>query len=152
MFRFRLQSVLELRAAVEKDSAVVLSEARVRADMARAERARLLDALSQNVAHLHSSNGSAKVGEMRSRSEAVTRLEARVANASDQVNAAETQVVESDVAFQAAFRERHVLDRLKDRYSLLWRQAASRGHLTEMDGIALARFVAARAKHEEEAS
>ena len=151
MFRFRLQSVLELRQAVEKESAATLSQARVKADAARDERTKLQDALMQNIARLHG-QGAASVGEMRARSDAVTRLEARVRNAAEQVDEAETAVLESDIAFQAAFRERHVLDRLKDRYSLLWRLAASKGELSEMDGIALARFAASTSAPGEESS
>jgi flagellar export protein FliJ len=152
MFRFRLQSVLELRQAVEKESAVVLNKARVKADAARDERSKLEDALMQNIARLHGGQMASSVGEMRARSDAVTRLEARVRNAAEQVDEAETAVVESDVAFQAAFRERHVLDRLKDRYSLLWRVAATKGELSEMDSIALARFAAASTAPGEESS
>jgi flagellar export protein FliJ len=84
--------------------------------------------------------GGVSVGEFRNRSVVVASLSARVVTAAEQVDAAAVEVSESSEAYQAAFRDRSVLDRLRERYRLLWQQAEARGDLSEMDRIALARF------------
>jgi flagellar export protein FliJ len=140
MFRFRLQTVLQLRAVAERESAVALSQARNRAAAALCEHTAVEDALARNVARLHAHAGGASVGEFRNRSAVVASLTARVVTAAEQLEATEVEVSESSEAYQAAFRDRSVLDRLRERYRLLWQQAEARGDLSEMDRIALARF------------
>lgn len=143
MFRFSLQKILELRAAQEQKSAAALGAAQERAQTARRDREELAAVLAMMQSELHREAGAARsVGELQHHSATVARLQARVARAAEQVSAAEADVSQSDEAYRAAVRDRHVLDRLKARYGELWRAAAARGELSEMDAAALSRFAA----------
>lgn len=146
MFRFSLQKILELRAAQEQKSAAALGAARERAHTARRDKDELAGVLAMMQAELHREAGAARtVGELQHHSATVARLQARVARAAEQLSEAESDVRQSDDEYQAAVRDRHVLDRLKARYGELWRAAAAKGELSEMDAAALSRFAAEQA-------
>lgn len=155
MFKFRLQTILELRARNEERTAAQLADSRHRADEARAEKRSVEDALSAGLARIASIRGApSPVGEMRSRAYVLAQLDERVARASVSVARAEETVRKDQEEYTLAFRERRVLDRLRERREEEWRAEEERTELTAMDGVALARFTSAAtsAAAQEEAS
>jgi flagellar FliJ protein len=142
MFRFRLQRVLDLRAQTEQKAAGALADARVKAQQARGDKQALEDRLAQGFARIAGGDdGPRSVGEMRNRCLVVDQLGRRVVRAGEEVAQADAAVRKTTDDFTAAFRDRRVLDRLRERRLGEWRAEETRTDLVRMDGVALARFV-----------
>jgi flagellar FliJ protein len=140
MFRFRLQQVLDLREKQERSLASQLAtaigaerEAKEALDGLRAKR----DAGSDGV----QSGKSHSVGELANLAYMMQQLDDRIAGANDVVCAANDSVSQVKEAFNAAFKDRRVLDRLRERHEETYRVTAEQTDRRTMDDIALSRFV-----------
>jgi flagellar protein FliJ len=141
MFRFSLQRVLDIRAQTEQTAAVHLAEAKSRLQQANDQKAEIEGALEEGIARLSTGAESAPtVGEMRSRCYVLAQLDERLARAQHGIVAAEAEEEQRREEFATAFRDRRVLDRLKERHLEAWREEAVKADLATMDGIALSRF------------
>lgn len=144
MFRFRLQRVLDLRARTERDAATALASAREQADLAREEQASLAAAraalAAQAVPGATPDNDAASIGSLRTLHFLLGRLDERVASAASDTAAAEHVVARRQDELRAAFRDRHTLDRLRERHAESWRAAEASADRMLMDEIALTRY------------
>jgi flagellar export protein FliJ len=141
VFNFRLQRVLELREQKEKALATRLVEAKTRADemeRARAVLAEVRSTGSQQLVAAHSVQVT--VGQLRNLSFVLDRIDQQLAEASTEARAAEAQVESAQAELTAAFRDRRVLDRLREKARLQWQQAEVQADRTLMDEIALVRY------------
>jgi flagellar FliJ protein len=140
MFRFRLQQVLDLREKQERHLAGQLAAAigveRAAKDVLdhlRAER----EAGSEETQR----GQSRSVGELASIAFIMQQLDGRIASANDVVTAANDNVSQVKEALTSAFKDRRVLDRLRERHEETYRVTAEQTDRRTMDDIALSRFV-----------
>lgn len=140
MFRFRLQQVLDLREEQERHLASQLATAMGAEQAAKAT----LDGLrAEREAGAESpfDGQSRSVGELTNVAFMMQQLDGQIANASEMVNAANDSVSQVQEAFTAAFKDRRVLDRLRERHEEDYRVTAEQTDRRAMDDIALSRFV-----------
>lgn len=146
MFRFRLQRILDLRVQSEQDAATRLAEARSGEEAALLERTRLEAARDEGIEHAASSAGQQpKVGQLQNLRFLVERLNEEIATAQGELEAAAEHVRERLEEYSAAFRDRHILDKLRQRALQDHRSEEVQSDRKLMDSVALARFVRARA-------
>jgi flagellar protein FliJ len=146
MFRFRLQRVLDLRAETEQQAATELAQAKTRLEQAHTEKATLEGALETGYARLAAVGAASRtVGEMLQRCYVLDQLDVRLARADADVRAAEDETRTRQEAFATAFRDRRVLDRLKEKQRAEWKAEEGRADMVTMDGIALTRFMSRKA-------
>ena len=141
MFKFRLQRLLDLREQKEREMAAELARAEGAVDAARAELANLdaVRAIGRERLHAaHAADGT--VGELRNLAFVLEQLDAQVTNAQASVDAAEDAAARARGDLGDAFRDRRVLDRLRDRHQEDFRGAAESADRQAMDAIALTRF------------
>jgi flagellar export protein FliJ len=141
LFKFPLQRILDLRAKRQDEIARQLAQARSAADTSRATRDELTEARTtgqEQISEAHAAGPT--VGEMASRSFALTQLDQRIAVASDALKAAEAHVDKVHVALTGALQDKQVLDRLRLRMLEAYRATESNKDRTTMDAIALQRF------------
>ncbi len=141
VFKFNLQRILELRSKREQEIATQLSQARSEAEDARqaCEALQALrDAGQERWVQAHAADRT--VGQMQNLSYVLERLDQCIAEAGHHALATQelVQKVANDLA--AAFQERRVLDRLRERRLEEWRTAEVQLDRQTMDGIALARY------------
>ena len=141
MFRFRLQRILDMRQKREQAIAVQLAEARSSEENARLaaealERARDEGAVSASRAQ--SRNLSA--GQLQNLRYVVDRMGDHVRFAAQEADEAREKADRKLVEFTAAFRDRKVLDRLRERALDGWRADEVKADRRVMDEIALSRF------------
>lgn len=149
MFNFRLQRVLDLRAKREKEAAIRLAEAEERAEDARSAQTALEAVRAENAARLAAAHGSGStVGHLRSLGLVLESLDTRIGHAGTVVDAAEEGVRKSADEMRAAFQDRRVLDRLRERHLEAYRTGEVQVDRADMDSIALTRFVQKRAAGE----
>ena len=141
MFRFRLQRVLDLRERTEQEAAGRLADARERADAA-SRACQTLEAIqTDSRARLAAFPGNARsVGELQHADLLLDQLGQQVAHARDALRAAEGRVEQSLAEYTAAFQERRVLDRLRERHLDNWRSGEVQADRMTMDDVALAKF------------
>ncbi|MEO7218710.1 MAG: flagellar export protein FliJ [Gemmatimonadaceae bacterium] len=140
MFRFRLQQVLDLREEQERHLASQLATAMGAEQAAKAA----LDGLrAERAAGAEPpfDGQSRSVGELTNVAFIMQQLDGQIANASEIVNAANDSVAQVQEAFTAAFKDRRVLDRLRERHEEDYRVTAEQTDRRAMDDIALSRFV-----------
>jgi flagellar export protein FliJ len=141
LFKFPLQRLLDLRAKRQDEIARQLAHARTAADSTRATRDELAAARTTGQAQLSEAQASGPtVGEIASRSYALTQLDQRIAAASDALKAAEAHVDQVHNALTGALQDKQVLDRLRARMLEAYRSTESNKDRTTMDAIALQRF------------
>ena len=140
MFRFRLQQVLDLREKQERHLATQLAaamgaerEATNALNGLRAERDAGSEAIQDGQSH--------SVGELANLAFMMQQLDDRIAGANDTVSAANNSVSQVQEALTAAFKDRRVLDRLRERHEETYRATAEQTDRRTMDDIALSRFV-----------
>lgn len=140
MFRFRLQQVLDLREKQERHLATQLAaaigaerEAKDALNGLRAEREAGAEAANDGQSH--------SVGELANLAFMMQQLDDRIAGANDVVSAANSSVSQVQEALTAAFKDRRVLDRLRERHEETYRATAEQTDRRAMDDIALSRFV-----------
>lgn len=144
-FSFRLQRVLELREKKEQAMASQAAAARAQADAARAAREALEHVRAAGRERMHEVHAREaqlpSVGELQQMGLVLEALDTRVAQASTTHAAAEQVARAAQEQLAEAFRDRRVLDRLKEKQQHAWQAEAVRQDLAAMDGIALTRFV-----------
>jgi flagellar FliJ protein len=141
LFKFPLQRLLDLRAKRQDEIARQLAQARTTAEHTRVTRDEL--AAARNVGQNQISEAHAAgptVGEIASRSYALTQLDQRIAAASDALTAAEAHVNKVHTELTGALQDKQVLDRLRERMLEAYRTTESNKDRTTMDAIALQRF------------
>lgn len=145
-FKFRLQRLLDLREQREREMAAELARAEQAADAARAELANLdaVRAIGRERLHAaHASDGT--VGELRNLAFVLEQLDAQMTSSQASVDAADEVAARARGELSDAFRDRRVLDRLRDRHEADFRGVAEAADRQAMDAIALTRFTQADA-------
>ncbi|HEX6069606.1 MAG TPA: flagellar export protein FliJ [Longimicrobiaceae bacterium] len=146
MFKFRLQRVLDMRVQSEQDAATRLAAARSEADAALLERLRLEEARDQGIEHASASTGmQPKVGQLQNLRFLVERLNDEIEVAQQEVEAAAEGVRERLEEYSSAFRERHMIDKLREKALETHRSEEVQADRKAMDSVALSRFIRARA-------
>lgn len=140
MFHFRLQQVLDLREQQERHLATQLAAAmgaeraaKDALDELRAERAASAEGALNGKSH--------SVGELANVAFIMQQLDGQIACANDMVSAANDSVTQVQEALTAAFKDRRVLDRLRERHQETYRVTTEQTDRRAMDDIALSRFV-----------
>ena len=147
MFRFRLQRVLDLRVKAEEGAAIRLADARHQAEAATRTAARLEATREEGMHRATARPGQpATVGQLQNLRYVIERLNHEVEHAYREVEAASKQVDQRLDEFSAAFRDRRVLDKLRERALESWKGDEVQADRQAMDNIALARFVRSRGK------
>lgn len=141
LFKFPLQRLLDLRAKRQDEIARQLAQARTTADNSRAARDQLAAARTAGQEQLSEAQAAGPtIGEIASRSYALTQLDQRIAAASDALKVAEAHVDQVHNALTGAVQDKQVLDRLRERMLEAYRSAESNKDRSAMDAIALQRF------------
>lgn len=139
-FRFKLQSVLDLREKAEKESAAGLARARQDADEARRAREdleALRDAGRARLMQAHGNGGP--VGHLQNLALVVESVDAHIRQADDACREADERVVESVKAFHEAFQQRRSIDQLRTRRLEEWTSEQNKFEQKTMDEVALTR-------------
>ena len=145
MFKFRLQRLLELRSKREQETATQLARARSQAEAARAAYESLAAARSESRERLQGAvTGAPSVGQLQHLSYVLERLDQRITEAGETMQSAEEDVRRTQGEFDAAFKNRRVLDKLRERHLEAWRTDEVQDDRRHMDGIALAQFTRAK--------
>lgn len=139
-FKFRLQKVLDLKVWKEQESALRLHEARERAG--EAERA--LEALREvqtatrhQISAAHGAGGA--VGHLQNLRYVLGQLEVRIEEADTVRQGAEVALQETLSDYTAAFRDRRVLEELRERQAEANRAALGQAERKTMDELAVTR-------------
>ncbi len=136
-FRFRLQSLLDLREQKERESAVDLAKARTEADDARRAKEDLesiRDAGRARLAQAHGAGGV--VGHLQNLAYVVDQVDGQIDLAADACRQADEQVVESMKEYHEAFKKRRSMDQLRTRLLDKWRWEANRTEQKSIDEVA----------------
>lgn len=140
-FKFRLQSVLELREQQERTVAAKLAEAETVADEARMAQ-QALESIRQNggaaMRKAHASEPT--VGQLKTIGYVIEQLNHHIVDAQTRVEEAEQLVTQARTDLTSALQARRVLSRLRDRHFDSWRADANSQDLRQMDELALTRF------------
>ncbi len=141
MFKFRLQRILELRQQAEQARARELVSARDDADVAREAQKTIEELHTTSRAQTNAAQqATPRVGHLQQLGIVLQSLDARVAQAGEEVRAADDVVVSAQRVLEDAARDRRILDRLKDRHAEQWTADAAQKDRLGMDEVALARF------------
>ena len=140
-FTFRLQKVLDLKQRHAQAAAMQLAAAHDRANDAR----QALDALSSirqaggaQLAAAHSEHATA--GQLQNIAYVLERMDQRVDQASEVVQAAATQVVGAQNDMTLAQQAKRALDRLRERQLGDWHDGMRSMDRQQMDSLALTLF------------
>lgn len=153
MFNFRLQRVLDLKEKREQDSAARLTVARSGEESARQKCTELEEARAdgaRGVERVQSARPT--VGQLQNLRFVVERLDAHLESAYDDAQEAEHNVRRCLDEYTHAFRERKVLDRLRDRARETYIAVELQTDRRLMDAIALSGFNRNRASSGGEAA
>lgn len=140
-FRFKLQSVLDLRAEQERAKAVGLAHARRQAAEAQQARAHLEAvrlAGRERLAGAHGTGGV--VGHLQNLAYVVEQVDHKIQAADEDCRRADEELVDSMKAYHQAHLERRTLDQLKERRRERWRVEQARLEQQTMDEVAITRF------------
>jgi flagellar FliJ protein len=143
MFRFRLQRVLEIREQKEKEVATQLVLAQSEANAAReaCERLEASRLASRDELEQQSTLRAASVGELRNMAFLLQQMDERLTQAEEAALAAEATVARTQDELIAAFKDRHVMDKLRTRREEAFRAESASADRNLMDAIALSRYV-----------
>jgi len=139
-FKFRLQSVLELREQSERESAAKLAEAENKADDARMAQKALETIRESGAEAIHSAHATQTVGQIRTIGYVLDQLNHHIADAQTRVAAAEQVVTQARSDLTSALQARRVLSRLRDKHFESWKVEDNAQEMKQMDEFALARF------------
>lgn len=146
MFKFRLQRVLDMRVQTEQDAASRLAAARGEEEAAMLERLRLEAARDEGMAHAATSVGTQpSVGQLQNLRFLVERLNDEIEIAQQEVDAAAEDVRGRMEEYSSAFRDRRMIDRLREKAMETHRNDEVQADRKAMDSVALARFIRSRA-------
>lgn len=138
MFRFRLQKVLELREQNEQDAAARLSAARGEAERARDAAAALQAVRRAGAEKMQSAHGAqASAGLLQHLNFVLQQLDQHIVAADNVCGAAEAKERKSLADYTLAYRDRRVLDTLRERHKDAWRAGEVQADRKEMDSVAL---------------
>jgi flagellar protein FliJ len=141
VFEFRLQRVLELRERREQDTATRLAEARSEAHAARVAEEALETLRSDSIERLGGAHPhGTPAGQLHNLSFLLDHLNRQIQEARGVTEAANETVQRLLEEFTAAFKERRVVDRLRDRQHGEWKTGETNADRQAMDGIAISRF------------
>jgi len=139
-FRFRLQDLMQLAEAREKEQATQLARAQQAAAMARLH-AETLNALraagSEQIAAAHGRGTAA--GSIQQMSLILEQLERHHAAAASVLSSAEAEVARCRAAYTTVAQERQVLDKLRERRHEAWRIEQAQHEQKQMDELAATR-------------
>lgn len=138
-FSFRLQRVLDLREQKEQAISRQLTQAKHEADVALGMRDDLAMARESAAVAIHA-QGARTAGELRAAGIALAHMDLHVDAATEAVVAAASEVETVQGHLTAAFQERRVLDRLKERALETWQNDMVQQDRQLMDAIALSRY------------
>jgi len=138
MFHFHLQKVLDLREQREREVASQLVQALSERDDAQ-QRLQTLR-VTRDASASTMQGPSRSVGELANLAFVLEQLDGHIANANDEVHAAEEHVEHVKSELTSAFQDRRVLDRLRERHVEQHRATAEQTDQRAMDDIALSRF------------
>jgi flagellar FliJ protein len=140
-FKFRLQSVLELREQQERAVAAKLAEAESVADEARVAQ-QALETIrqtgSQAMRKAHASEPT--IGQLKTIGYVIEQLNHHIVDAQSRVEEAEQLVTQARTDLTSALQARRVLSRLRDRHFDNWRADGNAQEMKQMDELALTRF------------
>jgi flagellar FliJ protein len=140
-FKFRLQSVLELREQQERAVAAKLAEAESAADEARVAQ-QALETIrqtgSQAMRKAHASEPT--IGQLKTIGYVIEQLNHHIVDAQSRVEMAEQVVTQARTDLTSALQARRVLSRLRDRHFDHWRADGNAQEMKQMDELALTRF------------
>jgi len=139
-FRFRLQSLLELREQGERDSARGLAQARQGAESAQRAKNDLevaRDAGRTRLARAHGAGGT--VGHMQNLAYVVSRVDEQIQDADALCREAEEEVTAKLEGYHRALRDRKTIEGLRERKLGQWQTDEVRREQKDMDEVALAR-------------
>jgi flagellar FliJ protein len=140
-FKFRLQSVLELREQQERSVAAKLAEAESAADEARVAQ-KALETIrqggSQAMRKAHASEPT--IGQLKTIGYVIEQLNHHIVDAQTRVEQAEQLVTQARTDLTSALQARRVLSRLRDRHFDDWRADGNAQEMKQMDELALTRF------------
>ena len=139
-FRFRLQTVLDLRERKELESAKGLVDARTEAEVARKARedlAAVREAGRTLLSDAHGAGGA--VGHLQNMAYVLGRVDQQIEDAQAVCQQADEHVVEKMKSYHVAFQERKTIDRLKERKLDQWRAEEIKHERKTMDEVALTR-------------
>ncbi len=141
MFRFRLQQVLDLREARERELASQLVDAMTSERAAKAQLDGLQAARRANAEQVSESGTARSVGELASIAFVIQQLDGHIESAHDQVNSASWNVTQVQGALTSAHQDRRILDRLRERHQEDHRAAAEHHDRQTMDDLAITRYM-----------
>jgi flagellar export protein FliJ len=137
-FRFRLQKVLELRERLARESATRLAAARSEADRAMSLMKELEEARERGVEKAgETMNGNPSAGELQRIALLIEQLDEHLEAAQTAHREAGEKVTDLAGAFERAFTERQVIERLRARKLADWRETEERADQANMDAVAL---------------
>ena len=137
MFRFRLQKVLDLKEAREREVASQLARAMV---AEQAARARLDDLQAVREASATGPEESRSVGELANLAFVLECIDGHIATANEAVAAAGATVAQTQEALTIASQGRRMLDRLRERHAETHRAVSEQSDRKTMDDVALVRY------------
>ena len=141
MFQFRLQRILDMREQQEQAVAGELAEARGSEERARLTAEALLQARDEGAESASRAQTlQLSAGQLQNFRYVVERMSDHVRVAAQDAETARENVDRCMVEFTTAFRNRKMLDRLRDRALTGWRADEVQADRRLMDEIALSRF------------
>lgn len=145
MFKFRLQRVLEMRVQTEQEAASALAEARSSEEAKQLERLRLEAARDEGMAKAASvASTQPTVGQLQNLRFLVERLNDEIEAAQLEVDVAAAEVQEKLADYSNAFRDRHMIDKLREKALETHRSEEVQADRKVMDSVALSRFLRKR--------
>jgi flagellar FliJ protein len=140
-FKFRLQSVLELREQQERTVAGKLAEAESAADEARLAQKALETIQQRGSAAMRQAHASEPtIGQLKTIGYVIEQLNHHIVDAQSRVEEAEQLVTQARTDLTSALQARRVLSRLRDRHFDTWRADSNAQEMKQMDELALTRF------------
>ena len=139
-FRFRLQTVLELRERKERESAKGLVDARTEAEVAlkaREDLETVREAGRTLLTDAHGAGGA--VGHLQNMAYVLGRVDQQIEDAHAACRQADEHVVEKMKRYHVACQQRRTIDRLKERKLDQWRAEEIKHEQKTMDEVALTR-------------
>jgi flagellar FliJ protein len=141
MFQFRLQRILDMRQQREQAVAGELAEARGSEERARLAAEALVKARNEGAESASRAQTlQLSAGQLQNLRYVVERMSDHVRVATEDAETARVNVDRCMVEFTTAFRNRKVLDRLRDRALTGWKADEVQADRRLMDEIALSRF------------
>jgi len=138
-FKFRLQSVLEIREREERDAGVKLVDAEGKADEARVAKQALEDIREKGAAAMHVAHAPT-IGQINTIGYVLEQLNHHIADAQTRVAAAEQVVTQARADLTSALQARRVLSKLRDKHFENWQKEDNAKEMQQMDEFALSRF------------